>query len=327
MTRVLITGGTGFVGANLTRRLVRDGHEVHLLARATHDPWRIEAIRESIALHVADLQDLDGVIQTVERIRPAWVFHLAAHGGYSWQTNLGGIVATNVVGTANLLEACMRTGFDAFVNAGSSSEYGPKDHPAAEEEALEPNSYYAVAKASATLLCRHAARSRRFRIPTLRLYSVYGPYEEPNRLVPALIVHGLRGTLPPLTSPDTARDFVYVDDVVDAFLLAATRPGSDPGAVYNVGSGTQTPLRTLVELARQVLGIAMAPAWESMPNRAWDTNVWVADTRKIDRELGWRPMRTIHEGLTSTIRWLRGDPQIRRLYEQRLQDAGTGAAG
>ena len=254
MKRVLITGGTGFVGANLTRRLLGDGYDVHLFARESHDTWRIDAIRQSVTLHISDLRDLAGVTRVVERIRPAWIFHLAAHGGYPHQTDLGDIVMTNVVGTANLLEACLHTGLEVFVNAGSSSEYGVKDHPAVEEEALDPNSYYAVAKASATLLCRHVGRTRRIRIPTLRLYSVYGPYEDPNRLVPALIVHGLRGLLPPLTSPETARDFVYVDDVVDAFLLAAAAGGSDPGAIYNVGSGIQTSLRSLVELARQELG-------------------------------------------------------------------------
>ena len=321
MTRVLITGGTGFVGANLTRRLVRDGHEVHLLARDTHDAWRIEAIRRSIALHAADLRDAAAVAQAVERIRPAWVFHLAAHGSHAWQTDLGGIVASNVAGTANLLEACLRTGFEAFVNAGSSSEYGLKDHPAVEAESLEPNSYYAVTKASATLLCRYAARRHGVRIPTLRLYSVYGPYEEPNRLVPALLVHGLRGTLPPLTSPDTARDFVHVDDVVDALLLAATRPGGDPGAVYNVGSGTQTSLRALGALAGRLFGIDTEPVWGSMPDRSWDTSVWVADPRKIARELGWRPACTLDEGLDRTAQWLRGDADLRRLYEQRLRTA------
>lgn len=326
MTRALITGGTGFVGANLTRRLLRDGHEVHLLARDPRDAWRIEAIRPSIALHAADLQDRAAVARVVERIRPAWVFHLAAHGSHAWQTDLGGIVATNVVGTANLLEACLRTGFDAFVNAGSSSEYGLKDHPAVEEEALEPNSYYAVTKASATLLCRHAARRHGVRIPTLRLYSVYGPYEEPNRLVPALIVYGLRGTLPPLTSPHTARDFVYVDDVVDALLLAAARPAGDPGAVYNVGSGTQTTLHTLVELARRLFGIATEPAWGAMPDRIWDTSVWVADPRKIERELGWRPARTLAEGLDRTAQWLRADADLHRLYEQRLRSANRPGA-
>lgn len=323
MKRVLITGGGGFVGANLARRLVRNGDDVHLLIRGAHDAWRIEAIQPEISLHAADLEDAPAVMHAVERIRPDWVFHLAAHGAYSWQTKLHRIVSTNVVGTANLVEACLRTGFEVFVNTGSSSEYGLKDHPPAEEEALEPNSYYAVAKASATFLCRYTARSRNVRMPTLRLYSVYGPYEEPNRLVPSLIIHGLRGELPPLTDPNTVRDFVYVDDVVDAYLLAATRRGDDPGAIYNVGSGIQTPLRAIVELARRALGIAVEPLWASMPERAWDASAWVADTRKISGELGWRPVHTIGEGFRRTVDWLRGDQALVGFYAERLAAAAS----
>lgn len=323
MKRVLISGGAGFVGANLARRLLRDRHDVHLLIRNAQDEWRIEAIRADVSLHVADLQDRDAVARAAAQARPEWVFHLATHGAYSWQTDLSRIMTTNVVGTANLLEACLRTGFDAFVNTGSSSEYGLKDFPATEDEQVEPNSYYAVSKASATLLCRYAAHSNNLPVPTLRLYSVYGPYEEPNRLIPALIVHGLRGALPPLTDPNTARDFVYVDDVVDAYLLAATRHGADPGAIYNVGSGTQTSLRGVVELARAALGIAGEPLWGSMPDRVWDTSSWVADTRKIGAELGWQPTHTIDTGFRRTVEWLRDDPARLRFYESRLSRQPT----
>ena len=321
MTRALITGGTGFVGANLARRLVRNGDDVHLLIRAAHHGWRIAAIQPEITLHTADLEDAAAVTRAVERIRPDWVFHLATHGAYSWQTDPCRIMSTNVMGTANLVDACLRTGFAAFVNTGSSSEYGRKDHPPAEEEALEPNSHYAVAKASATFLCRYTARTRNVRMPTLRLYSVYGAYEEPNRLLPSLIVHGLRGELPPLTDPDTARDFVYVDDVVDAYLLAATRLGDDPGAIYNVGSGRQTSLRAVVELARRTLEIAAEPVWGSMPNREWETSVWVADTRKISSQLGWQPAHTLDEGFRRTVEWLRRDRGLLEFYAERLAAA------
>lgn len=316
--RVLITGAAGFVGANLARRLLRDGHEVHLLLRGAQDAWRIEALRADVRLHPADLEDRAAVAQTVARARPEWVFHLAAHGAYSWESDARRIAATNVVGTANLIDACLRTGFEVLVNTGSSSEYGLKDHPPGEDEPLEPNSQYAATKASATLLCRCTARSRNVRMPTLRLYSVYGPYEEPNRVVPALIVYGMRGALPPLTNPDTGRDFVYVDDVVDAYLLAATRNATDPAAVYNVGSGTQTSLRTLVELARRTLGVAAEPVWGTMQDRSWDTTVWFADPRKIAAELGWRPAHTLEDGFRRTVDWLRADDSMARLYADRL---------
>src|SRR6058998_3106401 len=189
MKRVLLTGGTGFVGANLARRLLQSGHEVHLLVQPRHTGWRIEAIRDDLRLHEVDLADGERLGNLVRRIGPDWVFHLAAHGAYSWQRDLGQIVRTNILGTMNLVGACVATGFEGFVNTGSSSEYGFKDHAPAETEALEPNSYYAVTKASATLFCRFTARARSVNLPTLRLYSVYGPYEEPSRLIPALITY------------------------------------------------------------------------------------------------------------------------------------------
>src|SRR5204863_142015 len=160
-----------------------------------------------------------------ETIQPEWVFHLAAHGAYSWQTDVQQMVKTNLLGTINLVQACLNTGFDSFVNAGSSSEYGYKNHPPSEQELPEPNSHYAVSKVAATLFCQHTSRREGVRIRTLRLYSAFGAYEDPNRLMPTLIGRCLKGEFPPLVRPETARDYVYIDDVVDAFLLAASPRG------------------------------------------------------------------------------------------------------
>jgi nucleoside-diphosphate-sugar epimerase len=316
MKRVIITGTTGFVGANLARRLLHDGHQVHLLVRPGYTRWRIEAIRNDVCLHEADLRDEEAVANVVGSIRPDWVFHLAAYGAYSWQTDLRQMVQTNIVGTINLVEACLKTDFEAFINTGSSSEYGSKDHAPSEREWLEPNSYYAVTKASATLFCRYTAQSRGVHLITLRLYSVYGPYEEPTRLMPTLILRGLKGKLPPLVNPDIARDFVYVDDVCEAYLQAATRPGQEPGAVYNVGTGIQTSVREVVDVARRVMGITVEPEWGSMPDRQWDTNVWLSHNRKIQDELGWRPRHTFEQGFALMVNWLRNNPGLQSFYHQ-----------
>jgi UDP-glucose 4-epimerase len=149
-------------------------------------------------------------------------------------------------------------------------------------------------------------------VTTLRLYSVYGPYEEPGRFVPALVEAALRGRLPVLASPTVARDFVWVGDVVEAYLRAGAAPGA--GAVYNVGSGRQTTLAQAVDAARRVLGVTDEPSWSSMGDRPWDTEVWVADVSKIQRELGWRPTVDFDEGLARTAEWLRDDPAVRRRY-------------
>ena len=302
MKRALVTGGTGFVGSNLARRLLADGHEVHLIVRPGHKTWRIEEIRRDLRLHPVELGDAEAVGRAVAESRPEWVFHLAAYGAYPAQTELARIVETNVVATGSLLEACR--GAEAFVHAGSSSEYGFRDGPPKESDRLEPNSSYAVSKAAATHLCRQAARESGRWTPTLRLYSVYGPYEEPTRLIPTLIREGRRGKLPPLVDPDVARDFVYVDDAVDAFLSAASKPRrDDPGAVYNVGTGVQTRIRDVVELARRTLGIEEEARWGTMPDRRWDTSVWVADVRKIAEHLGWAPRHALDGGFARTVAW------------------------
>lgn len=312
--RVLVTGGTGFVGANLVRRLLADGHAVHLLVRRGHRPWRLAGIADDVRLHRAPLEDRAAVERAVGRVKPEWIFHLAAHGAYSWETDLDRIVATNVAGTVNLVRAGLRTGFEAFVNAGSSSEYGFKPRAPSEREWVEPNSHYAVTKVAATHFCRLTAAREGAKIATLRLYSVYGPWEDPGRLMPTMIVQGLAGTLPPLVDPRVARDYVYVDDVSEAFVRAAVKPHPEPGAVFNVGTGRQTTIRQVVQIARRTLDVAERPRWGTMPNRQWDTSVWVSDSRAIRKALGWKPRYDVERGFRQMVAWMREDPKRAAWY-------------
>jgi UDP-glucose 4-epimerase len=311
MKRVLITGATGFVGANLARRLIGDGHEVNVLVRPQHTRWRIETIKHEIAIHEASLCDKQAVDRVVQRVRPEWVFHLAAYGAYSWQEDMRQMMQTNIIGTNNLVEACLQTGFEAFVNTGSSSEYGFKNVAPMETALLEPNSSYAVTKALATLFCQFTAQNHNVHIPTLRLYSAYGSYEDPNRLMPTLIRHGLKHSLPPLVNPNVAHDYIFIDDVVAAYLLAATCREQEPGTIYNIGSGVQTTLREVVKVAQRVLGLDDSePQWNSMPNRRWDTTTWVANNRKICTKLGWQPASTLEQGFRQMVAWVRDNPNM-----------------
>ncbi|MCX5786817.1 MAG: NAD-dependent epimerase/dehydratase family protein [Elusimicrobia bacterium] len=314
MKKVMLTGGTGFVGANLARRLLEAGHETHLLVRPEHTAWRLGDIKSKLFFHESALDDKARLSEIAGTVRPDWIFHLAAHGAYSWQTDSDAIVRTNISGTMNLLGACLERGFEAFVNTGSSSEYGFKDHAPGEGECPEPNSCYAVTKSAATNFCRYISRARDVHAVTLRLYSVYGPFEDPGRFIPALIINGLRGGFPPLAAPETARDYVYADDVCDAYLLAAARADVPRGSIYNVGTGTQTTLREAVETARGVMRLAAEPKWGSMPARSWDTGVWISDSRLIRRELGWEPRFNFAGGFKKTAEWLSGRPDLLEFY-------------
>ena len=311
MRRVLVAGGTGFVGANLVRRLLREGCDVHLLSRQGSPDWRVHDIAAQLRWHAVEIENREAVRTAVRDARPDWVFHLAAYGAYPHQTDAGRMVSTNVTGSMALLDACAEIGVGAFIQTGSSSEYGLKDHPARETELLEPNSAYAVTKAAATHYCQFIARRLKLNAATLRLYSIYGPYEEPTRLVPTLIAQGVEGRLPPLTNPRTARDFVYVDDAVEALLRVAATGGIRPGSIYNVCSGTQTDLATIVAEIREILSIEAEPAWETMPARAWDTSAWVGDPAAILRDTGWRAETNLRDGLRKTVRWFRELPALR----------------
>jgi len=303
--RAIVTGATGFVGAVLARALVEDGHDVHLLTRPGSDRWRLEDPGGLDApCHDVDLADADGVAGALKDIHADWIFHLAAHGAYPAQTDRRRMVETNIVGTMNLVEVAVELGFEALVNTGSSSEYGFTDHPPREDEWCEPNSDYAVTKLSQTLFCRANARQHDVHMPTLRLYSVYGPYEDPSRLIPTLIGHGLSGRLPPLASPDIARDFVYTADVVRAYIGAAEHTEVERGSIYNVGTGTQTTLKEVVDVAQRELRISDEPEWETMANRAWDTTTWVANVEKIDTELGWRALVPFDDGFRRFAAWV-----------------------
>jgi nucleoside-diphosphate-sugar epimerase len=323
MIRVALTGGTGFVGANLARALLRRGDEVHLLCRATHATWRIAAVHRDIALHTVALADRASVRTALHTIRPDLVFHLAQAGGYSWQTDIDAMVATNYRACINLLQAAHELGIRMVINTGSSSEYGVRQHPTCETDRPEPNSDYAATKAAATLFCRQWARRTGRPAPTLRLYSVYGPFEEPMRLLPRLVAFGLEGRLPPLTHPDSAHDFVHVDDVVAAYLRTAEAALADPGAVFNVCSGRQTTLGEAVATVRKVLGFAVEPTWGTMAPRAWDAHAWVGDPALAARELGWTATTSIDEGIGRFAAWLKSEPGM---YERYRGATGAGAA-
>ncbi len=308
-----MTGAGGFVGARLVERLLTIGARPVLVVRPGSDRWRLSGLTDDAEVIEVELRDPEAVTHAVKRARADWIFHLAAHGAYSWQDDARIIIDTNLMGMLNLLEASAGRGFEAFVHAGSSSEYGFKDHAPSEEEAAAPNSYYAVGKAAATMLGQHVAQQGGLQVTTLRLSSVYGPWEEPRRLVPRLIAHGVAGTLPPLVAPDTARDFVFVDDVCEAFVAVATARG-EHSPIFNVGSGIQTTVREIVEVARAELGIDVVPRWGDYEARAWDARVWVSDPSRIARELDWCAAHDLTGGFSATVRWLHDRPDLWERY-------------
>lgn len=299
---VAVTGGTGFVGANVVRRLIERGDEVHLLQRPSANYWRLEDVRSAVVIHDAPIADQAKVAAAIESIRPAVILHLATEGAYESQSDARRIADTNVMGTLNLLQAACDCGVALFVNVGSSSEYGFKDDPMSEDDVLEPNSYYSVFKAAQTHLTAVTSRLQELPAVTFRLFSIYGPWEEPTRLIPTLIRRARSGETLEMVAPEIARDFVYVDDVVEA-LVDFDKLGELRGEVFNLGSGRQTTLADVVEAVQATVGDGSDVRWGAFPKRHWDSKNWLADPTRTRETLGWSAHTTLREGIGMTAAW------------------------
>jgi UDP-glucose 4-epimerase len=299
---IVVTGASGFVGGCTVRRLAEMGARVHAFVRPTSRLWRIDGL-PGLALHAVDIRDSDAVGRALQAIRPAAVIHLATHGAYEWQSDSERILETAVLGAFRLLRASVEAGVKVFVNAGSSSEYGYRQEPMREEARLDPSSTYAVGKAAQTHLCSLEGRRGPMSVVTFRLFSVYGPWEEPGRLFPTLLQRARLGLPLEMVSPDTARDFVYIDDIVDA-LVDVERLVPFSGEVFNLGTGVQSTLRDVVDAVQAVFGGLCEVRWGAMPARKWDTSRWQADVSKANRLLGWRARRSLGEGTALMARWM-----------------------
>lgn len=300
----LITGASGFVGSNLLRRLVEKEALVHIFLRKNSKTWRIKDILNKAIVHTTDLSKFNDVQQTVNKIRPTIVYHLASYGAYPYQKNVEKILKTNVFGTWNLLKSLSNHKYKLLVNTGSSSEYGFKKNPMKETDLLEPASYYAVAKCTQTHLCSHMAKESNRPIVTLRPFSVYGPYEEPSRLIPTLLKSLYLGEKMSLTSPNTARDFIYVDDMVDAYLKIEELKKYQ-GMVFNIGTGIQSTIKQVVKEASEVTNKEIQFEWCKMKPRSWDTTNWVADISLSKKLLKWKPRYNLNQGLLKNWEWFK----------------------
>jgi dolichol-phosphate mannosyltransferase len=307
----IVTGYSGFVGANLAASLAARGARVIGVQSPAGIDWRTRAIPgvESVRF---DLCDEAAVRAFVREVQPVAIYNCAAYGAYSVQTDARRIFEVNVQAVRHMLEAVRALpGFRAFVQAGSSSEYGFNCSGPPEDAPTWPDSDYAVSKIGATSLVRLYARKHGVPAFTLRLYSIYGPFEDFSRLVPTMVWAARAGKWPPLASPKISRDFVYVDDAVRAFDAVVDRaPSLEPGATFNIGTGTATTLGDLAETVRKLFGIAAEPQWQSMPDRSWDHSGWYADPRRAADQLGWRATTSLADGLAATRRWIDANPEL-----------------
>lgn len=302
LKKILITGSTGFVGACLTHKLIGSSYEVHSIIRRESNLWRIKNIIGKVNIHYVDLTDVNSLEKLIHNIKPNLIYHLATYGGYPFQDDLGKIIQTNIMGTVNLVKACSKIGFDCFINTGSSSEYGLKSKPMEEEDILKPINNYGFSKAAATLYCQAVAKRERLPIVTLRLFSPYGYYENRARLIPTVILSCLSEKNPKLSSPKAVRDFIFIEDVIGAYIKAM-ETSDIGGEIFNIGYGQQQSAGEVVNKIVELTGNKVRPEWGKVSNPRFEPKVWQANISKAKSILKWEPSYNLEEGLNKTIEW------------------------
>jgi polyisoprenyl-phosphate glycosyltransferase len=317
---ILVTGASGFIGANLFKKLHDIRDDVYAVVHRDKG-WRLRDVAGEQTIEV-DLNDYVLTNHLVDSLSPQTVFHCAGYGAYSIGDDASLIYQTNFQSGVKLVDRLASRPFTAFISAGSSSEYGTNCTAPQEDSLCEPNSPYAVSKVAFANYLHYMGKQRGFPVVNLRLYSVYGPLEDTCRLFPTLLREASAGRLPPLIDPRTSHDFVHVDDVCEAFVLAATRmhPGLY-GEHLNIGTGVKTTISGLVEITREVFHLEIEPRFETTPGRVRDMPEAYSDPSKALREIGWSPHIALKDGLESMSRW------VATLTDRQMAAATKGGGG
>lgn len=289
--RVLVTGASGFIGSHLCRRL-RGNTDLHGVSRRPADGFL-----EGARWWQADLADADAVRKLFADIRPTIVFHLASQVvGARAIEQVRETFRGNLQSTVNLLTAASENGCRRVVLAGSMEE------PAASDPQPVPCSPYAAAKWAATGYARMFHALYHLETVVLRTFMVYGPGQrDTKKLVPYVILSWLRGQSPLLSGGTRKVDWIYVDDVAEAFLRAGHVAGI-AGKTLDVGSGQPVAVRAVVERIAARMKPSQAPAFGAVAERPFEQER-VADVALSQSFLGWRPRASLDEGLQETIHW------------------------
>jgi nucleoside-diphosphate-sugar epimerase len=300
--RVLITGAGGFIGSQVVRKVLQDGHAVVAVLRPGESPERLIDCLDSVSLVHCDLCDGDAVRRLVSGTRPENAIHLAWYlePGKYWQA---GENLDCVRISLCLAQALAEAGCSRFVGAGTCAEYD-WDYGFLSESVtpLKPRSLYGICKNATREILQAFCAQAGMGFAWTRFFYLYGPTEAKERLIPYVVLTLLKGEVAKCTRGEQIRDFLHVEDAASAVWAVAKSNLSGP---VNVGSGQPIKVRTIVETIAQYLQREENVALGALPTDPQEPLLLLADVRRLASVVGWKPFLTLKEGVAKTCEWWR----------------------
>ena len=293
--KVLVTGGSGFLGAHLCRRLVQEGLEVHAVSRSprSSEPG-------GICWWQGDMAEICFVRDLFQKVKPGVIFHLSGLATASPDPDL--VLPTLhslLVSTVNILMAAAETHCRRVVLAASLTE------PVAGGCEITPGSPYAAAKWASGAYARMFHELYGLPVVMVRPFMTYGPGQDERKLIPYVILSLLKGEAPKLSSGQQQFDWIYVDDVMDGFLAVAGAPNVE-GHTIDLGSGALVPMHAVIGQLVYLIGARVEPRFHALPDRPYES-VRVANINDSCAKLGWKPTTSLNSGLKYTVNWYRAE--------------------
>lgn len=298
---ILVTGAGGFVGAAVVRAALARGHRVMAHVRKPLAP-RLVGLSGDLSIHAADLADRQAVADMLSELKPDVVVH-SAWEGVGGALRAGDIQLDNIRTSVMLADAAIAAGVSRFVGIGSQAEYGRYDRRITESDLPQPTMLYGAAKLAACHLVQQRAREAGIGFAWLRLFSVYGPGDNPNWLIPSSAASLMQGIAPKCSPGTQLWDYLHIDDVATGTLAAAVTPTAN--GVFNLSSGAPVAVKAIVERLRDLAAPGLALRFGERPFAPDQIMHLEGDNTRLREATGWRPTVATLDGLASVVDDLR----------------------
>jgi GDP-mannose 4,6-dehydratase len=302
--KVLVTGGAGFMGSALTRRLLQEGFDVFIYDNFV--TGSMDNVKSKLQSDKIIRGDIEGCkfVKAVSDVKPVAVYHLAAEAyiptSYNYPERF---VRTNFEGTLNVLMTCKTFDVKRVVYYSTSEVYGgAQTIPMNEQHPTLPQSVYAVSKLAADQLCRVLAKEQGIPVVVVRPFNCYGPRETHPYIVPEIISQLSKSDELVLGNLDARRDLTFVDDTARAVILLASKSNID-GQVFNVGSGVDYSVQDIVKATSSIMKSVPRIRVDKSRLRPFDLPRLLCDNSKVRNLTGWKPEVAFEDGLRRTVEW------------------------